>query len=132
MVCYSYFFKNFYSCDPHKGLCIVNKTDIILKHPCFLHDITNACNLISGSSATLKPKLYIWKFLIQFSSVTKLYPTLGYPMDCNMPGFSVHYQHPELAQTHVHGVCDAIQPSYPLLYPSPPAFNLSQHQGLFQ
>ena len=53
-------------------------------------------------------------------------------MDCSMPGFPVHYQLPELAQTHVHWVGDAIQPSHPLSPPSPPAFNLSQHQGLFQ
>ena len=53
-------------------------------------------------------------------------------MDCSMPGFPVHHQLPELAQTHVHQVGVAIQPSHPLLSPSPPAFNLSQHQGLFQ
>ena len=53
-------------------------------------------------------------------------------MDCSMPGFPVHHQCPELTQTHVHRVGDAIQPSHPLLSPSPPAFNLSQHQGLFQ
>ena len=51
------------------------------------------------------------------------------PMDCSMPGFPVYHQLPELAQTHVHGVGDAIQPSHPLLSPSPPAFNLSQHQS---
>ena len=54
------------------------------------------------------------------------------PTDCSTPGFPVHHQLPELAQTHVHWVCDAIQPSHPLWSPSPPAFNLSQHQGLFQ
>ena len=54
------------------------------------------------------------------------------PMDCSMPGFPVHHQFPELAQTHVHRVGDAIQSSHPLLSPSPPAFNLSQHQGLFK
>ena len=52
------------------------------------------------------------------------------PMDCSMPGFPVLHHRPELAQTHVHSVGDAIQPSHPLLSPSPP-FNLSQHQGLF-
>ena len=51
---------------------------------------------------------------------------------CSMPGFPVHHQLPELAQTHVHRVGDSIQPSHPLSSPSPPAFNLSQHQGLFQ
>ena len=53
------------------------------------------------------------------------------PMDCSMPGFPVHHQLLELAQIHVHQVGDAIQPSHPLSSPSPPAFNLSQHQGLF-
>ena len=53
-------------------------------------------------------------------------------MDRSMPGFPVHHQLPELAQTHVHRVSDAIQPSRPLSSPSPLAFNLSQHQGLFQ
>ena len=53
-------------------------------------------------------------------------------MDCSTPGFPVHCQLLELAQTHVRQVSDAIQPSHPLSSPSPPAFNLSQHQGLFQ
>ena len=53
-------------------------------------------------------------------------------MDCSMPGFPVHHQLPKPAQTHVHRVSDAIQPSYPLLSPSPPAFNLSEHQGHFK
>ena len=53
-------------------------------------------------------------------------------MDCRTPGLPVHHQLPEFTQTHVHWVSDAIQPSHPLLSPSPPAFNLSQHQGLFQ
>ena len=53
-------------------------------------------------------------------------------MDCRTPGFPVHHQLPELTQTHIHWIGDAIQPSYPLSSPSPPAFNLSQHQGLFQ
>ena len=54
------------------------------------------------------------------------------PMECSTPGFPVHHQLPELAQTHVHHVSDAIQPSHPLSSPSAPAFNLSQHQGLFK
>ena len=53
-------------------------------------------------------------------------------MDCSVPGFPVHHQLPELAQIHVHRVSDPIQPSYPLSSPSLPAFNLSQHQSLFQ
>ena len=54
------------------------------------------------------------------------------PMDCTTPGFRVLHHLPELAQTHVHWVCDAFQSSCPLWFPSPPALNLSQHQGLFQ
>ena len=68
---------------------------------------------------------------LQFSSVAQSGPTLCDPMDCSTPGFPVHQQLPELAQTHVHQVSDAVQPSHPLS-PSPPALNLSQHQGLFQ
>ena len=68
----------------------------------------------------------------QFSSVTQLCPTLYDPMDCSTPGFLVRYQLLEPAQTHVHWVGDVIQPSHPLSSPSPPAFNLSQHQGLSQ
>ena len=66
------------------------------------------------------------------SSVPQSCLTLCDPMDSSTPGFPVHRQLPELAQTHVHWVSDAIQPSHPLSSPSPPAFNLSQHQGLFQ
>ena len=61
------------------------------------------------------------------NSVAQLCPTLCDPMDCSMPGFPVRHQLPVLAQTHVHQISDAIQPSHPLLPPSPPAFNLSQH-----
>ena len=53
-------------------------------------------------------------------------------MNCSMPGFPVHHQLPELAQTHVHRVSDTIQLSHPLSSPSPPMFNLSQLQGPFQ
>ena len=53
-------------------------------------------------------------------------------MDCSTPGFPVHHQLPELIQTHVHWVGDAIQSSHPMLSPSPPALNLSKHQGLFK
>ena len=54
------------------------------------------------------------------------------PKDCSMPGLPVHHQLLEFTQTHVHWVGDVIQPSHPLLSPSPPAFNLSKHQGLFK
>ena len=68
----------------------------------------------------------------QFSLVTQSCLTLCNPMDCSTPGFPVHHQLPEFTQTHVHRVGDAIQPSHLLSSPSPPAFNLSQHQDLFQ
>ena len=68
----------------------------------------------------------------QFSSVTQSCPTLWDPMNRSMPGLPVHHQLLESTQTHVHWVGDAIQPSHPLLSPSPPALNLSHHQGLFK
>ena len=67
----------------------------------------------------------------QFSSVTQSCPTLCEPMDCSMPGLPIHRQLLEFTQTHVHRDGDGTPPSYPLLPPSPPTFNLSQHQGLF-
>ena len=68
----------------------------------------------------------------QFRSVTQSCPTLCNPVDCSTPGLPVHHQLQKFTRTHVHWVSDAIQPFHPLLSPSPPAFNLSQHQGLFK
>ena len=69
---------------------------------------------------------------VQFILVAQLCPTLCDPMNCSTPGFPVLHHHPEIAETHVHRVSDAIQPSRPLLSAASPAFSLSQHQGLFQ
>ena len=69
---------------------------------------------------------------VQFSSVAQSCRTLCDPMNRSIPGLPVHHQLLEFTQTHVHQVGDVIQPSYPLLSPSPPAHNPSQHQGLFQ
>ena len=69
---------------------------------------------------------------VQFSSAAQSCLTLCDPMNCNTPGLPVHHQLPESTQTRVHWVSDAIQASHPLSSPSPPAFNLSQHQGLFK
>ena len=69
---------------------------------------------------------------IQFSSITQSCPTLCNPMKCSMRGLPVHHQLPELTQTHLHWVSDSVQPCHPLLSPSPPKFNLPQHQGIFQ
>ena len=74
----------------------------------------------------------LYQFTNQFSSVAQSYLALCDPMDFSMPGFLVLQHLLQFAQTHVRGVCDAIQPSHPLSSPSPPAFNLSQHQSLFQ
>ena len=68
---------------------------------------------------------------VHFSSVAQLCLTLCDPMNHSTPGLPVHNQLPEFTQTHVHRVSDATQPSHPLSSHSPPAFNLSQHQGLF-
>ena len=83
----------------------------------------------SGASLWLAPTLPSQG---RFSSVAQLCPTFYNPMNHNTPGFPVYHQLTEFTQTHVHWVGDAIQPSHPLSYPSPAAFNLSQHQGLFQ
>ena len=66
------------------------------------------------------------------SSVAQSCLTLWDPMNCSTAGLPVHHQLPEFTQTHVHRVSEAIQPSHPLLPPSPPALNPSQHQGLFK
>ena len=69
---------------------------------------------------------------VHFSSVAQSCPTLCHLMNRSTPGLPVHNQLPEFTQTHVHRVSDAIQPFHPLLSPSPPAPNPSQHQNLFQ
>ena len=84
---------------------------------CLLHWQTGSLLLTSPG----KPQ-----YKIQFRSVAQSCPTLCDRMECTLPGFPVHHQLLELAQTHVHWVSDAIQPSHPLLSPSP-AFNFSQH-----
>ena len=76
--------------------------------------------------------MHLFKNFIQFSSVTQLCPITCNPMDCSMPGLPVHHQLLKFTQTHVHWVGDAIQPSHPLSSPSPPAFNILQHEGLFK
>ena len=87
-----------------------------------------------GSGILKEEKRINFYFLhsLVFSLVTQSCLTLCDLMDCSTPGFPVLHCLPALAQTHVHWVSDAIQASHPLLSPSPPAFRLSQHQGLFQ
>ena len=88
------------------------------------------CERPSCDSCSLIPSPSPIRLPVQFShsAVSNSFD----PMHCSTPGFPVHHQLLELAQTHVLRVSDAIQPSHPLSPPSPPAFNLSQHQGLFQ
>ena len=81
---------------------------------------------------TIVPPWKLWIKIVQFSSVSQSCPTLCNSMNRSMPGLPVHHQLPEFTQTHVHRVGDAIQPSHPLLSPSPPAPSPSQHQSLFQ
>ena len=84
------------------------------------------------SSFSKSVSLFLFCKSVQFSSVAQSCLTLWDPTDCSTPGLPVHHQLPEFTQTHVHWDGDAIQPSHPLLSPSPPAFSLSQHQGLFK
>ena len=116
--------------DHHKLWKILQEMGIPDNLTCLLR------NLYAGQEATVRTghgtttgsksgKEYV-------SSVAQSCPTLCGPMECSIPGLPVHHQLLEITQTHVHWVGDAIQPSHPLSSPSPPAFNLSQHQGLFQ
>ena len=76
-------------------------------------------------------QLWCWELKLAFSSVSLVTQScLCDLMDCSTPGFPLHHQLPELAQTHVHQFGDTTQPSHPLSSPSLPAFSLSQHQGL--
>ena len=82
------------------------------------------------------PSLFTWNYhsIVYWLSVqlSSSVLTVCNPMDCSIPGFPVHHQLLEPTQTHVHHIGDAIQPSHPLLFPSPLTFNLSQNWGLFQ
>ena len=89
-------------------------------------------NLSSISVGLLFLLLLLHSHSSVFSSVAQSCLTFCHPMDCSTPGFHVHHQLPELIQTHIHWVGDAIQPSCLLLSPYPPAFNHYQHQGLFK
>ena len=75
----------------------------------------------------MKWEIYVYQFI----SVTQLCLTLCDPMDCSVPDLPVHHQLPELTKAHIHCVGDANQTSHSLPSPSPPTFNLSQYQGLF-
>ena len=86
----------------------------------------------SSSNGKFPHRIYVLLPIHQFISVTQSCPTLCDPMDCSTSGLPIWHQLPEFTQTHFHRVHDAFQPSHPLSSPSPPTFNLSQHQGLFK
>ena len=105
----------------------------------FLFNLSSLWNLSQNHHSIVRELVHIIEansdsayVSVQFSSVAQSCPTLCNPMSRSTTGLPVHHQLPESTQTHVHRVGDAIQPSHPLSSPSPPAFNLSQHQGLFQ
>ena len=99
---------------------------------CHPDDLTSMQSISCEMLGLMKHKLESRCSSVQFSSVTQSCSALCNPIDCSTPGFPVHHQLLELAQIHIHWVGDAIQPSYPLSSLSPPAFNLSQNQGLSQ
>ena len=88
--------------------------------------------LSASTSAQFFPQISVVGVYSHCCSVIEWCPILCHPMDWSMPHFPVLYHLPEFAQTHVHWVSDAIQPSHLLSLPSPPTLNLSQHQDLFQ
>ena len=105
-------------------------------HPFLLDGTSHSCSFILvwliNHSWGMDKKDVAHTYNGIFSSVAKSCPTLCDPMNCSTPGLPVHHQLPEFTQTHIHRVSDAIQPSHPLSYPSPPAPNPSQHQSLLQ
>ena len=86
---------------------------------------------LEKNKSSRSPRALPYITSVQLSSVAQSCQTLCDSMDCSTTDFPIHHQLPELAHTHVHGDSDAIQTSHPLLSPSPPSFNFSQHQGLF-
>ena len=108
------------------------KSVMISNYLIHCHPLLLLPSIFQNSKKMHKAEIKALILSVQFNSVSQSCLTLCDPMECSTPGFPVHHQLPELAQTHVHQVSDAIQPSHPLLSPSSPAFNLSQHQGLSQ
>ena len=120
----------------------MEKSQLIKCH-CVI-DIIFKINIGQGANSKSKTLYFIYVALlilqqlqemlkmVQFRSVALSCLTICDPIDCSISGLPVHYQLLELTQIHVHWVGDAIQPPHPLWSPSPPAFNLSQHPGLFQ
>ena len=127
-------FKNLFQFVPSKELLYLVPISSCSFHSLFLSTLDffpSPLGLLASAPfkcLSLCPECYS----VQFSSLTRSCPTLCDPMDCSMPGLPVHHQLLEFTQTHVHRICDAIQPSHPLLSPSSPSLNLSQDQGIFK
>ena len=122
---YSYFRTNY--CSPWEHVC--NGLFLLDCIKWFFFLILSLQHL---RGLPVEHHIVLWCFIIGISSVAQSCPALCHPMNRSMLGLPVHHQLPESTQTHVHWVGDAIQPSHPLSSLSPPALNLSQHQGLFK
>ena len=109
-----------------QNITVMKKFYVLQNHHKIWHSDMKCANAI-GKMAPMD-----LLYTVQFSWVAQSCPTLCDPLDHSTPGLPVHHQLPEFTQTRVHWVGDTIQPSHLLLSPSPLAFNLSQHQGLFQ
>ena len=119
----------------HLGFLNTNKPQCLIhaQKGYLAHVIQSERNSASFPVKSLDVHISIFSsFLFQFSSIAQSCPAPCDPMDCSMPGFPVPHQVPELVQTYLHRVGDAIQPNHPLSSPSPPVPNPSQNQGLFQ
>ena len=110
------------------SMCMISYAVFMTSHLLFM--TTTVC--MTSHPRYLRKKLPLYDITVQFSSVTQSSLTLCDPMNRSTPGVPVHHHLPEYTHTHIHRICDAIQPSHPLSSPSPPAHNASQHQSLFQ
>ena len=126
----TYEFIDSYLSGISQNISLLNSQNNQRKKLILLH-LLFSWGIWSLKSLSSFPKLVLISS-VQFSSVAQSCPTLHDPMNHSTSGLPVHHQLPESTQTHVHWVSDAIQPSHPLSSPSPPALNLSQHQGLFK
>ena len=125
------------------GQCLPSASLFLLIFPSLTLNSTSATHWVyeGCQQSSLLVSSFSFKFIctyspifspVQFSQVAQSCLTLCDPMGRSTPGLRVCHQPLEFTQTHFHGVIDAIQPSHPLSLPSPPALNLSQHQGLFK